>query len=162
MAFGSRSIWTLATYTALSFLGIGTEHSFHQCSVFRTQFIYRARQIEPGYLRKKAANADHYLSYKWGLTELDWILGLDKEVFTLVELESLFPGYQRLFIWRHVRFRSSLYSGCSREFVVRGFGLRPKKNRPMANTEKSRCTQKKKKKTWITQGRISFVRSGTH
>ena len=32
----------------------------------------------------------------------------------------------------------------SRDFVVRGIGLRPKKCRPMADTKKSRCTRQKK------------------
>ena len=61
--------------------------------------MYRAKQIELGYLWKKTAKADHYLWYKWGFRELDWVLGLDKVVFARVGLESLFSGYQRLFIY---------------------------------------------------------------
>ena len=116
-------------------------------SVFRTRFIYRARQIELGYLPKKTATADHYLWYKWGFRELDWILGLDKVVFARVGLESLFPGYQRLLIYM-TRFPVSVKSlECFflvNSRVVRGFGLRAKKRRPMADTEESRCTREKK------------------
>ena len=92
-------------------------------SVFRTRFIYRARQIELGYLPKKTATADHYLWYKWGFRELDWILGLDKVVFARVGLESLFPGYQRLLIYM-TRFPVSVKSlECffSREFARRSW-----------------------------------------